>query len=244
MSSKKSPVSITATADLHGHLPDMYPCDLAVICGDIFPGGMDKEPEAQGEWFHSVFLPWVQRIGCERAILVPGNHDHWVQAQIGQLKDEYASAAGQKLVILSDCGMEFRGLSIYGTPWVPTPARNKAFSTDDREFLGTVYSWIPQRLDLLLSHTLPKDCGGLDCNDGGAHFYGSSVLRKAVEARDIRYLIGGHIHQPQNRFFTLESNGHRTEIANVSHCNNKKHPIFPPHYMVIMPQPQAPLPSQ
>lgn len=34
-------ITISATADLHGHLPQLQAADLAVVCGDIFPGGLD-----------------------------------------------------------------------------------------------------------------------------------------------------------------------------------------------------------
>ena len=54
-------ISISAIADLHGHLPQMQGSDLAVVAGDIFPGELDKDPEGQGEWFRAVFLPWVEK---------------------------------------------------------------------------------------------------------------------------------------------------------------------------------------
>ena len=79
---KPKRIILNATADLHGHLPDMLPCDLTVICGDIFPGEMDRDTEAQGVWFRNAFIPWVERIPSERVILIGGNYDYWIEANI------------------------------------------------------------------------------------------------------------------------------------------------------------------
>ena len=69
-------VFISAVADLHGNLPEMQYASLVVICGDIFPGELDNDPDGQGAWFRTAFLPWVDKIECRRAVLVAGNHDH------------------------------------------------------------------------------------------------------------------------------------------------------------------------
>lgn len=111
-------VSISAIADLHGHLPQLQAADLAVVCGDIFPGGLDKDPYAQGVWFKNEFLPWV-----------------------------------------------------------------------DRQDLG------------------------------------SKELRKAVEARNIRFLVGGHIHETRERIAHMDFENIHTEMANVACCDNFKQPF-------------------
>lgn len=77
-------VSKTATFDTHGYLSVMQAADLAVVCGDIFPGEMDKDPKAQGEWFRQAFHPWAQQIQSERVILIAGIHDHWIASHSDQ----------------------------------------------------------------------------------------------------------------------------------------------------------------
>ncbi len=40
-------IIVSATADLHGYLPKIHPATIIVIAGDIFPGEMDKDLNAQ-----------------------------------------------------------------------------------------------------------------------------------------------------------------------------------------------------
>jgi len=227
-------VSISAIADLHGHLPQMPKADLAVVCGDIFPGEMDNDPDSQGTWFRDVFLPWVDKIESQRVILVAGNHDQWIAAHNGQLLQNFAPPAGKKLVYLCDSGMEFKGLTIYGTPWVPTPFVNKAFSSSNEEFLREKYSQIPQKVDLLLTHTVPYDCKHIGFSERDMQDLGSRELRKAVESRDIRFLIGGHIHSSSERIAHMDFGFRHTEMANVACCDNFKQPFRLPICFTII----------
>ena len=216
-------VLISAIADLHGHLPQMPKADLTVICGDIFPGEMDKDPEAQGTWFRDVFLPWVDKIESQRVVLVAGNHDHWIEKNNESLRREFAPEALKKLIYLCDSGMEFKGLTIYGTPWVPTPFHNKAFSMEEAG-LREKYAKIPQKVDLLLTHTVPYDCKHIGFSERDMQDLGSRELRKAVESRDIRFLIGGHIHSSSERIAHMDFCFHHTEMANVACCDCYKQP--------------------
>lgn len=218
-------VSISAIADLHGHLPQMPKADLAVVCGDIFPGEMDNDPDSQGTWFRDVFLPWVDKIESQRVILVAGNHDQWIAAHNGQLLQNFAPPAGKKLVYLCDSGMEFKGLKIYGTPWMPSSFRNKAFSLVSDEELAREYARIPQKLDLLLTHTVPYDCKHIGFSERDMLDLGSKELRKAVEARNIRFLVGGHIHETRERIAHMDFENNHTEMANVACCDNFKQPF-------------------
>ncbi len=222
-------VLISAIADLHGHLPQMPKADLAVVCGDIFPGEMDKDPDSQGTWFRDVFLPWVDKIESQRVILVAGNHDQWIAAHNGELLRDFAPSAGKKLVYLCDSGMEFKGLKIYGTPWMPVssgfPKRNRAFVLEDNRLLAQRYSLIPERLDLLLTHTVPYDCDKIGFSEKDMLDLGSKELRKAVEARNIRFLVGGHIHETRERIAHMDFENSHTEMANVACCDNFKQPF-------------------
>ena len=217
-------ISISAISDLHGHLPVMPKADLAVICGDIFPEDMDKDPYAQGLWFRSNFLPWVNGVECKHVILVAGNHDHWIVANNDALRKEFAPEAGQKLVYLCDSGLEYRGLKIYGTPWMPTPHRNKAFSLSSDAELAEKYSYIPENVDLLLTHTVPYGCNYIGFSDRDMQDLGSKELRSAIETRNIRFLIGGHIHESSERVAHMDFGDRHTEMANVACCDNQKRP--------------------
>lgn len=214
--------TISAIADLHGHLPQMLKADLAVICGDIFPGELDKDPDGQGAWFRSTFLSWVNQIECHRVVLVAGNHDHWIERHNAELLQEFAPSEGKKLVYLCDSGFEFGRLKIYGTPWVPTPFVNKAFSSDDSDFLMGKYNQIPHNVDLLVTHTVPRDCNYIGFSDKDMKDLGSKELRDAVACRNVRFLVGGHIHETRERIAHMDFGEHHTEMANVACCDNRK----------------------
>lgn len=215
-------VFISALADLHGNLPEMKYARLVVICGDIFPGELDKDPDGQGAWFRAAFLPWIDKLKCRRAVLVAGNHDHWIEAHNEELMEEFAPSAGKKLVYLCDSGFEFKRLKIYGTPWMPTPFVNKAFSSDDSDFLRERYSRIPQNVDLLITHTVPYDCNHIGFSDRDMKDLGSKELRDAVASRNVRFLIGGHIHETRKRIAHMDFGQRHTEMANVACCDNQK----------------------
>ena len=219
-------VFISAIADLHGNLPEMQYASLVVICGDIFPGELDNDPDGQGTWFRTAFLPWVDKIECRRAVLVAGNHDHWIEAHNEELLEEFAPSAGKKLVYLCDSGFEFKRLRIYGTPWVPVssgfPRRNRAFVLEDSSLLAQKFSHIPDSLDLLITHTVPYDCNHIGFSDQDMKDLGSKELRDAVASRNVRFLVGGHIHEARERIAHMDFGESHTEMANVACCDNQK----------------------
>lgn len=218
-------IIISAIADLHGHLPQMQRSDLAIVAGDIFSGEQDKNPDAQGTWFREVFLLWVEKTACRHVVLIAGNHDHWIEAHNEELLKEFAPSARKKLVYLCDSGFEYHSVKIYGTPWVPTPFVNKAFSSDDEAFLRNKCSLIPQCVDMLITHTVPYGCNYIDFFDREMRDLGSKELREAVATRKIRFLVGGHIYETRERIAHMDFGDHHTEMANVACCDNQKNPI-------------------
>lgn len=218
-------ITVSATADLHGYLPKIHAATIIVIAGDIFPGEMDKDLNAQGEWFRNTFLPWVDELECKRVVLVAGNHDHWIAANNEPLLREFAPSAWKKLVYLCDSGFEFKRLKIYGTPWMPTPFVNKAFSSSSEVFLREKYSQIPQQVDLLITHTVPYDCNYIGFSNRDMKDLGNKELRNAVETRDISVLVGGHIHDSSERVAHMDFGTRHTEMVNVACCDNDKQPL-------------------
>ena len=45
-------------ADLHGYLPEIPPCDVLLVAGDICPTD-DERPATQRRWLHSTFATWL-----------------------------------------------------------------------------------------------------------------------------------------------------------------------------------------
>ena len=225
-------MTITAISDTHGHLPLMQPSHIAIVCGDIFPGEMDHKPTLQGDWFKNNFLPWTETIDCERVFLVAGNHDCWLERNNEKMRRQFALDSGGKLVYLYDTVVDYHGFKIYGTPWVPTPFRNRAFSAEE-EALKEKYASIPCSLDLLITHTVPYDCNGIGISEIDSHLSGSKELLNAIASRNIRCLIGGHIHMPKERFAHKDFSGNKTLLINSACCDNHKRPLHQPITLAI-----------
>jgi hypothetical protein len=76
---------IVALSDLHGFLPDITPCDLLVVAGDVCPDRLGPflarhNPKQQQAWFDRNVRPWLARAPATHKILTWGNHDWCGQA--------------------------------------------------------------------------------------------------------------------------------------------------------------------
>ena len=71
---------IVALSDQHGYLPEIPPCDLLIIAGDVCPDRFGPSlardvPELRKAWFDETALPWIATAPATRTILTWGNHD-------------------------------------------------------------------------------------------------------------------------------------------------------------------------
>ena len=92
-------MKIIALSDMHGILPDIPKCDLVCICGDISPA-TNHQTHVQKCWFEDVFLKWIESIECEDILLVPGNHDIWLETLSEDEREKYEEMTGNKLAFL------------------------------------------------------------------------------------------------------------------------------------------------
>jgi len=200
---------ICCTADLHGFLPRIPPCDLLLIAGDVCPvhhHGLDY----QCWWLKHTFAGWLSQQPCRKAIMVFGNHDF-----IGE-KPELIPALPCE--ILTDQLTEWEGLRIYGLPW-QKPFFDWAFNLAE-PMLGQKYAAIP-KCDIIVSHGPPLGYG--DYSPYGKEHCGSLAFKDKIMEMRPQLVVFGHIHEG----YGLYSNG-QTIIANVSHVTGKYHPGNPP----------------
>ena len=142
-------VRIVALSDQHGHLPEVPPCDLLIIAGDVCPDGFGRQfardaPEQQKAWFDQTIRPWVASAPATRTILTWGNHD-WC----GQLcAFEEASSAASALTIVVDNaksvpngGAAGGAVRVWASPW-SNQFGDWAFMKTPAE-LAPVYAAIP-----------------------------------------------------------------------------------------------------
>lgn len=232
---------IDCISDLHGFYPKLEGGDLLIIAGDLT--ARDTYPE------YEVLFEWLRRAPYKRIVLIAGNHDGLLQEE--NVDDEnYPPVIANlmhftKMSYLSDSGMEFEGLKIWGSPWTP-PFCDWHFMLPE-EKLKEKYDMIPFDTDILITHGPPM--GILDTNREGIRC-GSVELRKSIERIGPKYAIFGHIHEaygeghigsfsiaettlisdqlgnPELSPMTLVK--HRTTCLNVSHCDRDYNPVNPP----------------
>ena len=51
-------IKICAFSDFHGDLPNVEPCDLVIIAGDIIPFNIQHKNNDSNEWIKTVFTDW------------------------------------------------------------------------------------------------------------------------------------------------------------------------------------------
>lgn len=179
---------IAAMSDLHGYLPEIPPCDLLIVAGDVCPDRFGPfyamhAPEHQKRWFDAKFRPWVA--AAPRAVLTWGNHDYCGQVRYWFEDDD---------LVAVDRVVEVNGLKIWLSPW-----SNRfgcwAFM-DDPEDLGRIYAQIPDDVDIIVSHQPPYGCGDriADFSTGQMEHIGSRELLEATERVRPKLVVCGHIH--------------------------------------------------
>lgn len=209
---------IVALSDQHGHLPEIPPCDLLIIAGDVCPDGFGSHfardaPERQKAWFDHTLRSWVARAPAARTILTWGNHD-WC----GQLCTFEDSASATALTIVVDTAVSVPdgsaaggAISVWASPW-SNQFGDWAFMKAPAK-LAPVYATIPAGIDILVSHQSPFGYGDrcTDFASGRIVSVGSRELLAAIDRLKPKIVVCGHIHEGYGQF---ERNS--TRIYNVS----------------------------
>jgi Icc-related predicted phosphoesterase len=224
---------IVALSDQHGFLPEIQPCDLLIVGGDVCPDWIgasraERDPGQQKTWFDEHIRPWVAGASAVHKLLTWGNHD-WCGQRCSFESDSPTAASSTALQILVDelttvpAGSADGSISIWATPWSNT-FQNWAFMKSPEE-LAAVYAAIPARVDILVSHQPPYGCGDRyeHVNSGEVEHLGSRELLAAIERIRPRLVICGHLHGGHGRY---EHQG--IPIYNVSVVNDLYQLVRPP----------------
>ena len=200
---------VVCLADLHGYLPEVPPCDVLLVAGDICPTD-DERPERQRRWLHSTFARWLADVPAATVVGVAGNHDFVGETDPSALRD-------LDWHYLQDETVEIDGLSVYGSPWT-SRFQEWAFMLTEEE-LSRCWEGIPDAIDVLCVHSPPVGYG--DWISG--HHIGSPSLLEAIDARAPKLCVFGHVHQGYGRW----QRG-ATELVNAAHCDMQYLPAHPP----------------
>lgn len=203
---------VCCLSDLHGHLPDVPPCDLLIVAGDVCPT-TDHSPNYQAEWLDIEFRAWLEAVPAKKVCGVAGNHD---------LIFQYLPGWVPPLLwfYLEDFSLVWNGLRIYGSPWQPTFGIGWAFNLDEPD-LARKWAAIPDDTDILVLHGPPYGYGDWS-NYSNVHT-GSPSLLKRIEEVKPKLVVAGHIHEGYGRYQIGE-----TIFVNASHVNERYEPVNKP----------------
>ena len=221
---------IGITSDLHGYLPQIQPCTVLCICGDIVPLNIQRDINKSEKWFKKVFIPWVMATPCKYVYFIAGNHDFYLQylclkKSRLEVYETLEKPTDGKLTFLYDevahipNGENF--LNIYGTPWCHIFG-DWAFMRGDDD-LTYIYNKIPDFVDILLTHDAPAMNGVGMIHEGkySGEEAGNEVLSYTILKKTPKYAFCGHIHSGEHELQTVGN----TKIANTSIMNEAYKPV-------------------
>lgn len=174
---------IVLLSDTHNLHRFVFPrkADLIIHSGDMTESGTLEELEDFAEWWN--------RLNYELKIIVPGNHD----SQFSKLYTESRSIFDNKTQVLIQSKFLLPcGLSIYGTPFIPSRKPGSFMLLRDSAELRAERNLIDKDVDILISHGPPK--GILDV-ESGSESCGCRFLRDVVLKEKPTIHVFGHIHE-------------------------------------------------
>lgn len=217
---------IIALSDQHGFLPEIPPCDLLIIAGDVCPDRIgpflaQDAPRVQLEWFDRQARPWLVEAPATHVVLTWGNHDFCGDRARTHAADFSADAprrsrfgglqiAVDQLVEVPRCDdPRVARLAIWMSPW-SNRFMDWAFMREPEE-LARVYAEIPEGIDILVSHQPPYGYGDHGLGPDGREHMGSRELLATIDRVRPKAVICGHFHAG---YGVYEHNG--TTIYNVA----------------------------
>ena len=194
-----SELKVVVVADLHGELPEIPPCDLLLIAGDICPD-IDHSCGFQEAWLETSFKWWLRKTELEvkKIVFVAGNHDFIFQ---DRKSAAYRVLKELPATYLEDDHCYYNDLKIYGTPWQLYHG-GWAFNLYEPD-LKIKWDKIPEDTDILVCHSPPVGYGDkaprtiTDENETSwpePEHVGSPSLLERIKVIQPKLVVFGHIH--------------------------------------------------
>ena len=221
-------------SDLHGYLPEVEPCNLVLICGDIVPLRIQGRTKDSYKWFSNEFEEWAMDLPCDKVIFIAGNHECTLPNHYKEYKQLFDN--DNKITYLCHEGYIYKGpdgkeYSIFGTPYCQIFG-TWAFMLRDSE-LREKYSEIPENLDILLTHDAPYGVSDVllqkECKWATGEHIGNVPLREAILEKQPKIHVFGHLHSVSKEFNTLGS----TKVRNCSIKDEFSNVAYPLTYFTI-----------
>lgn len=187
-------LKIICTSDLHGALPEIEPCDLFLISGDVCPirhenqKVHDHDPHAQRDWILGEYTDWLESVPAKQIVWIAGNHDFG--AELAGMRRTLRRESPKHIHYLADEAIELFGQVIYGSPWSPNLS-DWAFYGTDKTF-KYVSQGISYDTDILMLHSPPRGC----FLDGGHPEWASPfVMEDIIRRIKPKLVLCGHLHE-------------------------------------------------
>lgn len=209
--------------------------DVLVHCGDF----SDVEWDLRTQRFVKIgdlsgissFAEWCEMLLRKKyvgaVVVIAGNHDLRLDATFPDIASTFPSLPEQcrKMLdlpgvhYLQDEALALEGITFYGSPWT-TRFYDWGFQIDSKAHDEHLWSLIPERVDVLVTHGPPFGIGDLteDRRSTGSH-----GLMEAVERVKPRVHAFGHIHHG----YGMAVKG-PTLFLNASTCTEEYKPTNPP----------------
>lgn len=175
-------MKVCGISDIHGNLLENVPeCDVLCIAGDVVTLNAQRNYNASEYWWKNRFVPWVMKLKCKKVLVVPGNHDIYLENlyltdKWEEFCDYMTITTYGKLHFLIDQSFEYEGINFYGTPWIdPIEFQENLWAFQVKSYKeNNPYSKIPN-CDILITHDSPFKNKQLFINSNGKsvyHLYG------------------------------------------------------------------------
>ncbi len=190
-------MKIVCLSDTHGRhsLTEIPECDILIFAGDY-----SSIPDILSTL---IFSNWLQKQPAKHKIVVPGNHDYYVNQ----------GDWGKAHVLIGDA-VTIEGIKFFGSPYTP-------------EFMGwnymknptemkELYVKFPENVDFLITHGAPYKI----LDEYNKEHLGCKVLRDYVDKVKPKYHVFGHIHN------TGHVSTENTEFYNVSVLDHSRNLVY------------------
>ena len=178
------------TSDLHGYLPEIPPCDVLLIAGDLCPIE-NHDIGYQAERLRTRFVQWMEQVPARQVFFIAGNHD-FIFAELPELLQGLSWPG----TYLQDSGAVWEGIHFWGTPWA-NELPDWPFTASEEE-LQQHWGKIDPETQILIVHGPPWGYGDVVIGSitGDELNVGSrSLVHRLEELPKLRLVVHGHIHE-------------------------------------------------
>jgi len=210
-------VAISDTHELHSYV-DLPPGKLLIHAGDFTNIG--RPPKIED------FLWWLKSLDYEHIVFIAGNHDITLcpdRSPLPQVREAILALFRElppHIHYLENSGVTIDGLHIWGSPYSPEFA-GWGFMKPDKELSKKIWSKIPKKVDILVTHGSPAS-GYASTNLEGDEC-GSYSLARRIKQIKPRVCIFGHIHEGYST-----QRRHDILYINASICERNMRPSHDP----------------